>query len=73
MKIKISESKIRIKTNAQRIGASNYIDLLNKPKINNVELINNKTLDDLKIQPKGNYPDEALTNGEIEELLNNFV
>lgn len=33
-------------------GTSDYNDLTNKPKINNVELIGNKTLDDLGIQPK---------------------
>ena len=36
-------------------GTTDYIDLLNKPKINNVELNGNKTLDDLGIQAKGNY------------------
>ena len=34
---------------------TDYIDLSNKPKINNVELNGNKTLDDLGIQAKGNY------------------
>lgn len=36
-------------------GTTDYIDLLNKPKINNVELNGNKTLDELGIQPKGTY------------------
>ena len=36
-------------------GTTNYSELVNKPKINNVELIGNKTLDQLGIQPKGNY------------------
>lgn len=36
-------------------GSSNYEDLDNKPKINNVELKGNKTLNELGIQPKGNY------------------
>lgn len=36
-------------------GASDYADLSNKPKINNVELNGNKSLNDLGIQPKGNY------------------
>lgn len=36
-------------------GTSNYNDLSNKPKINNVELSGNKSLNDLGIQPKGNY------------------
>lgn len=50
-----------------------YNRLINKPKINFVELRDNKTLDDLNIQVKGDYPDEALTNAEIEELIDNFV
>ena len=36
-------------------GTTNYLLLENKPKINNVELSGNKTLDDLGIQAKGNY------------------
>ena len=36
-------------------GTANYRELVNKPKINNVELIGNKTLNELGIQPKGNY------------------
>lgn len=52
---------------------NDYNRLNNKPKINYVELKDNKTLDDLNIQIKGDYPDEALTNMEIEELIDNFV
>lgn len=36
-------------------GTTNYTDLENKPKINNVELTGNKTLDELGIQAKGDY------------------
>lgn len=36
-------------------GSGNYDDLSNKPSINNVSLIGNKTLDDLNIQAKGSY------------------
>ena len=36
-------------------GTTDYKALINKPKINNVVLDENKTLDDLGIQPKGNY------------------
>lgn len=36
-------------------GTSDYSDLDNKPSINNVELVGNKSLNDLGIQPKGNY------------------
>ena len=44
-------------------GTSNYNALTNKPKINNVELNGNKTLNDLGIQPIGNY---ALESDMIE-------
>lgn len=40
-------------------GTSNYNVLTNKPKINNVELKGNKSLNDLGIQPKGNYALES--------------
>lgn len=50
-------------------GVKNYNLLENKPKINDVVLQGNKTLDELGVQPKGNYADEILTNSEIEELL----
>ena len=36
-------------------GAGSYVDLTNKPKINNVELVGNKSLNELGIQPQGNY------------------
>lgn len=36
-------------------GTSNYNALTNKPKINNVELNGNKSLNELGIQPAGNY------------------
>lgn len=36
-------------------GTTNYNELTEKPKINNIELEGNKTLEDLGIQPKGNY------------------
>lgn len=50
-------------------GTNNYNNLNNKPKINNVELVGNKTSKDLKIQDEM----ESLTNMEIEEILNSFV
>ena len=55
------------------MGTEDYNRLINKPKVNYVELIDNKTLDDLNIQVKGDYPDEALTNAEIEALIDSFV
>ena len=47
-------------------GTSDYADLTNKPKINNVELNGNKTSSDLGLQPAGNY---ALEN-EIPDVSN---
>lgn len=38
--------------NAQFTDTTNYEQFTNKPQINNVELLGNKTLDDLGIQPK---------------------
>jgi hypothetical protein len=52
-------------------GVKDYNLLENKPKINDVVLQGDKTLDELGVQPKGNYADEILTNSEIEELLEN--
>ena len=40
-------------------GTSDYNDLANKPQINNVELAGNKTLEELGIQPQGNYVSDA--------------
>ena len=50
-------------------GTSNYTELTNKPQINNVELLGNKTLSDLGIQPAGTYltevPAEYVTETEL--------
>lgn len=54
-------------------GTLNYDYLYNKPKINNIELVQNKTLDDLGIQEKGEYPSESLSNSDIESILSGFV
>ena len=48
-------------------GTSNYEYLTNKPQINSVELVGNKTSSELKLQDEM----EALTNTDIENLLNN--
>lgn len=47
--------KSAIVTGGTGSGTSDYNDLDNKPKINNIELKGNKTLDELGIQAKGNY------------------
>lgn len=48
-----------------------YNLLINKPKINTVELIHNKSLEDLNIQEAGICPEENISNAEIEILINN--
>lgn len=49
---------------------NDYNQLINKPSIENITLIENKTLDDLGIQKKGNYANSRITNTELEEIFN---
>lgn len=51
----------------------NYEELENKPSINNIELIGNKTSKQLKVQPEGDYPEDIITNTDIENIINNCV
>lgn len=51
-------------------GTSNYTNLTNKPKINNVELKGNKSLNDLGIQPSGNYALESEIPTKTSDLTN---
>ena len=51
-------------------GTSNYNVLTNKPKINNVELNGNKSLNDLGIQPAGNYALESDIPTKTSDLTN---
>ena len=46
-------------------GTTNYDLLGNKPSINNIELSGNKTLEELGIQPSGNY----LTEGDMTDYI----
>lgn len=48
-------------------GTSNYEYLTNEPQINNITLTGNKTSSELKLQGEM----EALSNMDIENLLNN--
>ena len=64
---------INLATEIKTVESGDYLGLSNKPQINSVVLIGNKSLDDLNIQVKGEYADRPLTNSEIEELLNNYV
>ena len=53
------ETDIELETN----GTNDYNDLVNKPSINGVELVGDKTTEELDILP--------LTNAEIDEFMNN--
>lgn len=55
------------------IDSGDYDKLEHKPSINHVELAGNVSLADLGAQPGGDYPENALTNAEIEALIRQFV
>lgn len=53
-----------------KVDDVNYTDIINKPKINNVELVGNKSLNDLGIQPEGNYALESDIPTKTSDLTN---
>ena len=53
-------------------GTSDYNELENKPQINNVELSNNKTLEELGIQPKGDYANNSDIPTKVSDLTNDI-
>ena len=53
-------------------GTSNYQELKNKPSINDVELDGNKTLEELGIQPKGEYL-ESETDPTVPDYIKNIT
>ena len=48
---------------------NDYRKALNKPSINNVVLIDNKTSEDLGLQPAGSYANSKISNIEIDALF----
>lgn len=58
-------------------GTSNYDELENLPNINGIELKGNKSLEELGIQPKGNYltkiPDEYINEEELNDSIKDFA
>lgn len=52
----------KIEQNTPGSGIDDYEELYNLPRINGVKLLGNKTSEDLKLQPEGEY----LTNDDIE-------
>lgn len=49
-------------------GTTNYKVLSNKPKINGVELVDDKTLEELGIQPIGNYASEEYVQDQVKNI-----
>ena len=56
-------------------GTTNYLELANKPKINNVELTGNKTLEDLgiNIPDLENYYTKDIVNEELNKKQNALI
>ena len=53
-------------------GTTNYQELENKPKINDIELDGNKSLEELGIQPKGDYLEEE-EDPTVPEFIKNIT
>lgn len=60
--IQTSDGEIDTDIELSTSGTNDYNDLVNKPSINGVELVGDKTTQDLDILP--------LTNAEIDEFMN---
>ena len=54
-------------------GTVDYDQLTNKPIINGVELSGEISLEELGVQPAGNYPNSPLTAEDLEELLRDEI
>ena len=65
----MDNNTVDFEMDGQVTGTTDYNKLINKPQINEVTLVGNKTSEDLHLQDEMDY----LTNLEIEELLDNFV
>ena len=60
--IQTSDGEIVTDIELSTNGTNDYNDLVNKPSINGVELVGDKTTEELDILP--------LTNAEIDEFMN---
>ena len=60
--IQASDGEIDTDIELSTSGTNDYNDLVNKPSINGVELVGDKTTEELDILP--------LTNAEIDEFMN---
>ena len=54
-------------------GTADYDQLTHKPIINGVVVQGNLSLDNLGIQPIGNYPTSPLTEEDIERIINDEI
>ncbi len=69
MSIQDNGSNLSFHLRETPMSTNNYNRLVNKPSINSVILINNKTSDELGLQPAGEYADAKITNLEIDALF----
>lgn len=69
MDIQDSGSNLSFQLRETPMATNNYERLVNKPSINSVVLIHNKTSEDLGLQPAGEYADAKITNLEIDALF----
>ena len=69
MAIQDSGSNLSFQLRETPMATNNYERLVNKPSINSVVLIHNKTSEDLGLQPAGEYADAKITNLEIDALF----
>ena len=60
--IQTSDGEIDTDIEISTSGTNDYNDLINKPSIEGVELVGDKTLEELGV--------EALTNAEIDAIIN---
>ena len=66
---KINEYEIELELDTDGINKyKNYKELHNKPSINGVELIDDKSLDELGIQPAGNYSTYEYFDGRFDTV-----
>lgn len=54
-------------------GTVDYNQLTNKPTINGVEVSGELSLENLGIQPAGNYPNSPLSDEDLENLIHDDI
>lgn len=69
MSIQDSGSNLNFQLRETPFATNNYKKLVNQPSINSVVLIDNKTSEDLGLQPAGSYANSRISNIEIDQLF----